>query len=328
MQPLTAGLVGTGLLLAILLAHVPGGSATSTSGAGGGGSGAGCVVVDGKDTAGASYTINPHVIDDHPEAGGVQGGDTEAVVIDYDAVDGGWGLPPDHHAALDTGTLCNIRRVTAAEWPSMFRSLDQGVPVVITDYTANQNGPFRRICHRDELLRRYGSNTVTLSSANTHSYDKSKRPFSEYLEYTTTPIGRDNVAGETWYMFGDNDYATWTNFTEHYHRPTFDYDREPFFSFGIGGSGSGVPFHTHGAVFAEVIHGRKRWFVARPDEEPIFNPDNTSLLWTLGVYPTLGKEHPKVFDCTLGPGEVLYMGHGVWHSTLNIGSTVFISTFI
>ena len=24
--------------------------------------------------------------------------------------------------------------------------------------------------------------------------------------------------------------------------------------------------------------------VARPDEEPIFNPDNTSLLWTLGVY--------------------------------------------
>ena len=23
--------------------------------------------------------------------------------------------------------------------------------------------------------------------------------------------------------------------------------REPFFSFGIGGSGSGVPFHTHGA---------------------------------------------------------------------------------
>lgn len=24
-------------------------------------------------------------------------------------------------------------------------------------------------------------------------------------------------------------------------------EREPFFSFGLGGSGSGVPFHTHGA---------------------------------------------------------------------------------
>ncbi len=28
-------------------------------------------------------------------------------------------------------------------------------------------------------------------------------------------------------------------------------------SFGLGGSGSGVPFHTHGPVFAEVSHGQK-----------------------------------------------------------------------
>lgn len=41
--------------------------------------------------------------------------------------------------------------------------------------------------------------------------------------------------------------SDWTNFTEHYNRPAWNYEREPFFSFGIGGSGSGVPFHTHGA---------------------------------------------------------------------------------
>ena len=58
---------------------------------------------------------------------------------------------------LDTGTLCNMRRVTAAEWPHVFRSLDQDEPVVITDYRANQHGSFRRICHRDELLRRCAS---------------------------------------------------------------------------------------------------------------------------------------------------------------------------
>lgn len=322
-----AGQVGAGLLLVILLTPTPGHAAASASEA--------CDEGDANPNAGGASNAAG---DEHSDVGSVHSGDgvthgrgeetSQIDWIDYDAADGGWGLPPDHHTVLDTGTLCNMRRVTAAEWPHMFRSLDQDEPVVITDYRANQHGRFRQICHRDELLRRYGSNTVTLSSANTHSYDKSKRPFSEYLEYTTTPIGLDNVAGETWYMFGDNDYATWTNFTKHYERPTFDYHREPFFSFGIGGSGSGVPFHTHGAVFAEVIHGRKRWFVARPDEQPNFNPHNTSLIWALGVYPSLEKDHPKVFDCTLGPGEVLYMGHGVWHSTLNIGSTVFISTFI
>jgi hypothetical protein len=29
-------------------------------------------------------------------------------------------------------------------------------------------------------------------------------------------------------------------------------------SFGMGGDGSGVPFHRHGHVFAEVLHGHKR----------------------------------------------------------------------
>ena len=52
-----------------------------------------------------------------------------------------------------------------------------------------------------------------------------------------------------------------------------EYQRPPFFncssdavgalSFGFGGSGSGVPFHTHGPVFAEVLYGAKvrRWAV-------------------------------------------------------------------
>lgn len=51
-------------------------------------------------------------------------------------------------------------------------------------------------------------------------------------------------------------------------------------SWGLGGSGTGVPFHTHGAVFAEgeflysfttqfkckVLHGMKRWFLYAPGE--------------------------------------------------------------
>jgi hypothetical protein len=142
------------------------------------------------------------------------------------------------------------------------------------------------------------------------------------------PVTLGHVAGDTWYHFGDNKYEEWTNFTEHYNRPPYDYDREPFFSFGIGGSGSGVPFHTHGAVFAEVLHGRKRWFLTAPKQEPAYNPDETSLRWLTNVKPTLPVEHPTVYDCTLGPNEILYLDAQWYHSTLNIGQTVFISTFI
>ena len=32
-------------------------------------------------------------------------------------------------------------------------------------------------------------------------------------------------------------------------------------SFGVGGAGSGVSFHTHGSGFGEVLRGRKRWLL-------------------------------------------------------------------
>lgn len=95
---------------------------------------------------------------------------------------------------------------------------------------------------------------------------------------------------------------------DHYVRPEFTYVREPSYSFGIGSSGSGVPFHTHGAVFAEVLHGHKRWFLARPGKKPAFSPDQTSLYWVTEILPTLNNT-ADILDCTLGPGEVRSMAN-------------------
>ena len=76
---------------------------------------------------------------------------------------------------------------------------------------------------------------------------------------------------------------------------------------------------------------------ARPTSKPDFSPDNTSLKWVTDVLPTLeadaglfGEESGQkvIYDCTLGPGEILWLGHEWWHATLNIGDTVFLSTFI
>ena len=79
-------------------------------------------------------------------------------------------------------------------------------------------------------------------------------------------------------------------------------EREPFFSFGIGPSGSGVPFHTHGAVFAEVLHGAKRWFITQPRDKPVFDPNETSFRWL--HRRSIAPQPHHLFDCTLYPGEV------------------------
>ena len=41
-----------------------------------------------------------------------------------------------------------------------------------------------------------------------------------------------------------------------------------------------------------------------------------------------GIDRTALMDCTLTPGEVLFVPDQWWHSTLNIGQTVFISTFL
>mmetsp|Transcript_25684 Transcript_25684/g.32750 ORF Transcript_25684/g.32750 Transcript_25684/m.32750 type:complete len:89 (+) Transcript_25684:574-840(+) len=44
-------------------------------------------------------------------------------------------------------------------------------------------------------------------------------------------------------------------------------------------------------------------------------------------YPKLPKGS-KLMECVVQPGQVLYIPDWWWHATLNIGETVFISTFV
>lgn len=71
----------------------------------------------------------------------------------------------------------------------------------------------------------------------------------------------------------------------------------------------------------------QRWFLYPPAARPLFSPVATSYAWTLDVYPTLSEANMPV-ECELGPGEVLFLPHGWWHATLNLGQSVFISVFV
>lgn len=96
-------------------------------------------------------------------------------------------------------------------------------------------------------MSEFGHTTVTLSSANSYSYEKVKMSFRQYCDDHTGPQSIKTLGNETFYMFGDNDYEEWADFLQEYSPPPYNLpNHSPALSFGVAGPGSGVPFHTHG----------------------------------------------------------------------------------
>ncbi|XP_065898764.1 jmjC domain-containing protein 8-like isoform X2 [Dysidea avara] len=141
---------------------------------------------------------------------------------------------------------------------------------------------------RARLLEKYSNEEIILSTANTYSYTRVRMSVQEYINQ---------------YMFPQT-LGTRAN-----------------------SPSSGVAFHFHGPTFAETIYGRKRWFLYSPQVQPNFDPNNTTLHWLHHVYPSL-PDDVKPFECTLLPGEVLFIPDRWWHATINVDTCVFVSTFL
>ncbi|KAF3845891.1 hypothetical protein F7725_002969 [Dissostichus mawsoni] len=197
-------------------------------------------------------------------------------------------------------------------------------PVILRGLTDNTR--FRSLCSKASLLEEYGARKVRLSTANTFSYRKVILLFqwtSLCRSMWTICCGR-----KTLYFFGDNNFTEWQSLFEQYESPPYVLPHTSgAYSFGIAGPGTGVPFHWHGPGYSEVIYGRKRWFLYPPDREPHFHPNRTTLSWLRDTYPHLPEEEAPL-ECTIRPGEVLYFPDRWWHATLNLDTSVFISTFL
>ena len=101
---------------------------------------------------------------------------------------------------------------------------------------------------------------------------------------------------------------------------------------GVGAPGSGLPLHWHGEVHGNsVIAGRKRWFITPDIPAEGVNPLMSSLAWFRSQYTgpsprssagagAVDGQH--MWECTLGPGDAMYIPSGFYHATLNIGETV------
>ncbi|XP_072416154.1 jmjC domain-containing protein 8 isoform X1 [Chiloscyllium punctatum] len=203
------------------------------------------------------------------------------------------------------GTLERGRQNTPHRWlttdPAMWKYA-YSKPVIIRGIT--QNEQFRALCSKQSLLQEFGNRLVRLSTANTYSYRKVDVPFKEYVEHMMKPQSLDSLGSDTFYFFGDNNFTEWDSLFRTYIQPPYQLPGTTgAYSFGIAGSGTGVPFHWHGAGYSEVIYGRKRWFLYPPEKTPEFHPNRTTLSWIFDTYPYL-SEVDKPLECTIHPGEV------------------------
>ncbi|KAK6742594.1 hypothetical protein RB195_010073 [Necator americanus] len=222
---------------------------------------------------------------------------------------------------------CNIERYAAEDLDQneFLRRFAYHEPLVIYNI---DNKEFRRLTMRKKMMEDWKDTPVTLNSANTYSYTRIPTTFQEYIEHRLKPQSRDIRGNETMYLFGDIDQKLWAPLLTAYRIPKWSLPgHSPALSFGIAGAGTGVPFHFHGPVFAEVIYGSKRWFLYPFEDRPAFDPDISTLEWYLSEYPSLPREK-RPFECVLKPGEIIYLPDKWWHATLNTETSVFISTFL
>ncbi|KAM6407490.1 jmjC domain-containing protein 8 [Rhynochetos jubatus] len=235
---------------------------------------------------------------------------------------GGWlaGTVPEEER-------CTVERADASlTYPLFLQRFAFSRPVILRGVT--DNAVFRALCTREKLLAAFGPRRVRLSTANTYSYRKVDVPFQDYVEQLLQPQDPARLGSDTLYFFGDNNLTEWGPLFQQYVPPPFRIPgTSPAYSFGVAGSGSGVPFHWHGPGYSEVIFGRKRWFLYPPDKTPHFHPNETTLAWLHRTYPTLPPAE-RPLECTIRPGEVLYFPDRWWHATLNLDTSVFISTFL
>ncbi|XP_064171578.1 jmjC domain-containing protein 8 [Anguilla rostrata] len=239
--------------------------------------------------------------------------------------DGGWNADQDHNLT-DEGP-CDVdiwdKSLTYSQFIQQYA---YSKPVVLRGFSDNTK--FQLLCSRDNLLRDYGEKLVRLSTANTYSYRKVDVPFQEFVEHLLRPQSLDTLGSDTLYFFGDNNFTEWRSLFDHYQPPRYSLpNTSGAYSFGVAGAGTGVPFHWHGPGYSEVIYGRKRWFLYPPEKEPHFHPNHTTLSWVRDTYPTLPPEERPI-EVTIRPGEVLYFPDHWWHATLNLDTSVFISTFL
>lgn len=92
---------------------------------------------------------------------------------------------------------------------------------------------------------------------------------------------------------------------------------------GVGGTGSGTPFHDHELALNVAFAGRKHWLIAAPETELIHASPHELLHRILpsSQFQTAWRRlesSERAWSCTQLPGEVVYLPDRFLHATVNL----------
>ncbi len=237
---------------------------------------------------------------------------------------------------------CTIQRLTLEELFDQFGPLGvpalHPYPLVITGTEKMDNyKEFAYRCSKGNItsLTFTPDFTILTSSSNSFSDHRREYKLGDYISDISTKEILPHVhhANESWYFFGETHSKVWKDqLMQYYPLPPCTSCMIPgdvALSFGIGHTGSGVQWHTHGPGFAQTLHGRKHWILYDDKTKPpMFHADlHTTRHWMEEVYTKLpDKQRP--FECTLHPFDLLYFPNEWYHATLNLDPyTAFVSSF-
>ena len=143
--------------------------------------------------------------------------------------------------------LAVLEELQADQHEEFYRFFWGRRPCIVRGATRGANAAFAAAARRGPLLRAHGNATLILSTANTASYAKRRVRLAEYVADLMGPQDEARSGEETWYQFGDqtSDLAPLMAL---YERPRqwMRHVNSSALSFGLSGTGTGVPFHTHG----------------------------------------------------------------------------------
>eukprot|EP00736_Rhodelphis_marinus_P009768 Rmarinus@m.9815 len=214
---------------------------------------------------------------------------------------------------------CNIERYNANELSkeTFANEYYNQRPVIIT-FPSTWNAAVKEKVRLENLRMNHGSIEVMLASSNTYSYEKLTTDLLTYLDEMMGPQTLNNLGKDTYYLFGDTMTTEWVSLLHDYEVPPYRGRTVSACTLGLGGLGSGVPFHIHGGGYSETLHGRKRWFLLR--DRPEFDPDQSQLQWLNGPFYQSQRTwlDQEMLQCTINPGDVLYFPNMWYHATLNL----------
>lgn len=242
---------------------------------------------------------------------------------------------------IDAKQRCNIKRMTYDE---LYKLHPSGLPPLYHEPLIIYSNDYSKRLPSGCIIERFIQKTslenitknfpkdfmVTLSSSNSFSDHRRTITLKQYINETvSSEVMPRDLSNETWYLFGETYSDEWQKMLDDYCYPPCQTCTKELsaLSFGIGGKGSGVQWHTHGPGFSQTLNGRKHWILYHPRDKPKYDTDYASRFWMEEVYTSL-PESKKPYECTLHPGEMIYFPNHWHHAIINLDwYTSFVSTF-